>query len=217
MSLELIVLDSTLATHQMKNLNLLYDFFIRSWNSTFKELGSSHINLQSEFSRFKVKVGIFENGKPIAFHGYHFFDLESKADRDHEYFKQFSEPVTDLLRAEGIRKAVSMEYMFVEKGYRKISGQPIGEVLGGFSTQYFRKSHQDAVLAVTRNDRGVDKMCLKYGARTLVENASLHGVEVNFMYFKPEEIKDNPADEVQSLINIFNRSLNKEVTYGVVA
>lgn len=215
MSLELLVFDSKSCAKQIKYYNMLYDFFTDSWSSTFDDLGTSNVNFQTEFSRMQTKVGIFDEGRPIAFHGYNYFDLKFKSDGDHHYFKQFKEPVVDLLKERGIYKAVSMEYMFVDRKYRKISGQPMGEVLGGFSTQYFRGASVDAVLAVTRNDRGVDKMCEKYGAETLVNNVSLHGVDVNFMYFTPSKIKNNPSTVVQNIIDNF--SFDTSNTIGIAA
>ncbi|MCB9072905.1 MAG: hypothetical protein H6623_04720 [Bdellovibrionaceae bacterium] len=182
------------------DLNILYDFYKKIWSGTFEELNSTKNSIVEDFHRFDVKVGFFDDNFPVAFHGYQFFDLDLISDREHAYFSQVNVPLVKALMDQGIKKISTLEYMCICPDYRKNGNKRIGEILGGFSTQYFIDKKLDGVITITRNDRGVNRMCRMYGGEIIYEALKLHNVEVDIALFRPGFIKPNPDPDVQNTI-----------------
>lgn len=207
----------TKENYSQTHMNLLYNFYKETWESTFKELGSAKGSLAEDFCRFDIKVGFFKDLMPLAFHGYQYFDLNLFSDREHPYFKQISVPLVNQLLAKGVSKIATLEYMCVKPKYRRESNNGLGELLGGFSTQYFKDSSVDGVITITRNNRGVNRMCKMYGAEALYEDLKLHNVHVDVMLFKPESIQENPRREVQSEIELLLGQVSNQNKHRGVA
>ncbi|MCB0347244.1 MAG: hypothetical protein KDD37_00325 [Bdellovibrionales bacterium] len=185
------------------------------WQSTWDELNVNGVGIHDDFHRFKTKLAFMLDGKPVAFHGYSEFNLKLLSDRNHTYFKKLQAPVVDKLLEKGLYKIATTEYMCVHKDFRKISNHYLGEILGGFSAQYFRNTDYDAMMTVARNDRSVNKMCKMYGAYPVYEKLPLNNVDVDIMVFEPKNIKDNLNPEIQSFINNLFNTLNPQI--GVAA
>jgi hypothetical protein len=188
--------------------NNLYRFYEETWAETWKELKVEKAQTRDDFLRFKTKLGLFLNGKPIAFHGYGEFDLSDNFSLNNPYFNKINVDIVGKLLKKGITKIATLEYMTVHPEYRKFSGLHLGEILGGFSTQLFRNSSYSAVLTISRNDRGINNMCKMYGAYPLYENIPMHNVTVDVMVFETPNIKNNPKSEIQKIINYLLEKVN---------
>lgn len=204
----------TKSSSSLSDLNTLFNFYKDIWVSTFSDLKSSKNSIVEDFHRFDVKLGLFSENRPIAFHGYQFFDLRLNSDAEHPYFSQVDVPLVERLLSRGIKKISTLEYMCVCPEFRKTGNRRIGEILGGYSTQYFIDKDVDGVVTITRNNRGVNAMCKMYGAEPLYENLKLHNVEVDVMLFEPRSVQENPDPNVQATISqLLELSRNEQINH----
>lgn len=203
MALEFRVIRSKKFCCDVEEYQSVYDFFVKSWVSTFEELNCEEVKFKKEFDRFSTIVAVFNDDKPVAFHAYSEFDLNLSSHREHSYFSQVEFPMAEALIQKGFFKVVTMEYMFVDPKFRKTAGFYLGEVLGGVSTQYLKDCNLDAVVTISRNDRGVNKMCEMYGGFPLVTELTMHKVRVDVMCFEPKSICSHPNPLIRKWIEQF--------------
>lgn len=193
-----------LFTRQSKSIthiNLLYDFYKRSWVDAFKELDVDSKKITNDFFRFDIKLGFFNDLEPVAFHAYQFFNLELKSDREHPYFNQFNFSLADELLKRGYKKIATLEYMVVSEKYRRMNGNDLGVVLSGFSTQFLSRQKVDVSLTIARNNRSVNKMCELFGGQLLFKELPLNNTVVDVFVFEPHEVKRHPDPQIQDQVD----------------
>lgn len=195
----------------------LFDFFALYWNETWKELKVEAPHFEDDFYRLHSQVGFFHDSKPIAFHGYGYFDLRKKSHREHSYFKKVGVPFAEELVRRNRTKLISLEYMMVHPEYRKFSNTHMAEILMGFSTQYFVGSDFHGYIGPCRNNRKINDLGKQVGGIPLFENILLHQVEVDIYLVPLEQVQLHPNPNVQSKIDDLLLQTQTQSTWRMAA
>ena len=190
---------------------ILYQFHHAMWSRTWQELGISAKGASDDFRRMKSHVGFFLEGRAIAYAGYDLFDISRRSDEHHSYFKRFPEEIIPALHERGLKRLATMEYFTVDPEFRRLQGHAVGDILGAFSTQYLKSWPIDGLIALARKDRGIDKMCLSFGAAPLIDELVSYGVPTSIMVFERNQIRESDKLHVRSTVRAMLANLNKSV------
>ena len=166
-----------------------YALWREVWQSTFLELDGVADLSSDEFTRQDEIGALMHGSRCVSIVGLRWIDLSLDMWRDDSYFKPWPrKPLADLQnRIIGISSnaVVHPEY----RGTRV--APPVGAcaeparlayLAVGLTIQRFFESSADCSVAVTRNDRGMNRVCLALGA-TRVSGIELHGIETDVMHF----------------------------------
>jgi len=166
-----------------------YEVWRDCWRATFEELeGRTQIH-SDEFTR-QDEIGVLTfGGRCISVTGLRWLDLSLARSREDSYFRLWP---ADSLAALGKGIIGISSNAVVHRDWRGSvvtpaqgsSAQParLAHVAVGLTIQRFFESSAESSVAVTRNDRGMDRVCLGLGA-TALSRIEMHGVGSDVMHF----------------------------------
>jgi hypothetical protein len=169
-----------------------YGFWLEMWRSTFSEVDPD-IELHSDtFVTQREVSAIFLRDQVIALMMYDFRDLSLRAHRDLSSFKYYPAEVLDVLQHD-VKGPVMMAGQFtVHPDFRRGQGGPfMSELLAGIALKRFLGSTTQVMIAFTRNDRGMQDLCYRYGAVPLRKGLSAHGIPSDVIAFYRDRIIDS--------------------------
>ncbi len=179
-----------------------YAFWLDMWRTTFAEVDPD-IELHSDtFVTQREVSAIFLRDQVIALMMYDFRDLNLRAHRELSSFKYYPADVLDRLRHE-MKGPVMMAGQFtVRPDWRRGYGGPfISEVLAGIAVKRFMGSTVPAMIALTRNDRGMQDLCYRYGAVPLRTDVNAHGIPSDVIAFYRENVRDSAVPGMAELVD----------------
>lgn len=166
-----------------------YELWRDVWQSTFLEAEGSAELYSDEFTR-QDEIGVLTQGaRCISVTGLRWLDLSRPMSRDDSYFKPWP---ADCLTALGNGVIGISSNAAVHPDWRgtrvaaplEMPREPgrLAHVSVGLTIQRFFESPAECSVAVTRNDRGMDRVCFALGASSLSQ-IELHGVAADVMRF----------------------------------
>jgi hypothetical protein len=177
-----------------------YELWRDVWQSTFLEADGVAELYSDEFTR-QDEIGVLTLGTQcVAVTGLRWLDLARPMAREDSYFKHWPAAVLAAL-GDGTIGISSNAVVHPEwRGIRVVapqgrSAEPVKltYVAVGLTIQRFYESHADGSVAVTRNDRGMNRVCFSLGAQSR-GTIELHGVEADLVHFPRNCIrKTHPA------------------------
>lgn len=179
-----------------------YELWRDVWQSTFLEADGVADLYSDEFTR-QDEIGILTLGTQcVAVTGLRWLDLAQAMAREDSYFRHWPRSVVAALGDGTIgissNAVVHPEWRGVRVGApqgRSEESVKLTYVAVGLTIQRFYESHADGSVAVTRNDRGMNRVCFSLGAQSL-GTIELHGVEADLVHFPRSCIrKAHPALE----------------------
>lgn len=144
----------------------LLDDVYSLWEETFGHvLNSAGVELDhNDFFRCHAAGVLMFKNEIVGFNLFTTFDLELKAHRNHNYFRELDPHFVKSVTKHG-SKIMTMEYFTLSPLWRKQSQEiPWGEILTGLGLYYMDHSPADIVVGTPRVDLKVDAMCERLGA-----------------------------------------------------
>lgn len=186
-----------------------YALWREVWQSTFLELDGVAELCSDEFTR-QDEIGVLMFGaRCVSVVGMRWIDLSLDMWRDDSYFKPWPRrSLADL----GNRMIGISSNAAVHPDWRGTHVAPphgsaaepvrLAYLAVGLTIQRFFESTADCSVAVTRNDRGMNRVCLALGARRL-SGIELHGIETDVMHFPKNGVceREPALDHLWSLRN----------------
>jgi hypothetical protein len=177
-----------------------YELWRDVWQSTFLEADGVADLYSDEFTR-QDEIGVLTLGTQcVAVTGLRWLDLTQAMAREDSYFKHWPSSAVAAL-GDGTVGISSNAVVHPEwRGIRVVGSEDhaaepvkLTYVSVGLTIQRFYESHAEGSLAVTRNDRGMNRVCFSLGAQSLGQ-IELHGVEADLVHFPRNCIrKAHPA------------------------
>ena len=136
------------------------------WEETFgRVLNSAGVELDyNDFFRCHTAGVLLYKNEVVGFNLFTTFDLNLRAHRHHNYFKELDPQFVKSVTKQG-SKIMTMEYFTLSPLWRKQSQEiPWGEILTGLGLYYMDHSPADIVVGTPRVDLKVDSMCERLGA-----------------------------------------------------
>lgn len=168
----------------------LYRFWKEIWNSTYLELEGQGVKESDEFLRQCEICAVVANNEVIGSLSFQWFDLSLQSHREHSYFQIYPQHVLDNMAALGATKIMTIAQMAVSPKWRKSSHGPfVSEILMGAACKRMAQWGVDGAIAYTRNNRKVNELFYRHGARCLLEQQKQHNVEVDFVIILRNEAR----------------------------
>lgn len=181
----------------IKEQGLLYETWKKGWEGTFQELSSDAQVVSPDFIRQSIVAGLFLNrSEVIGLQAYSIFNLNWNAHLEHPYFKTYPPKVFEILKNEGVQQVMTMEYLYVNPDWRRsVVGISLADVICSLGLRLFAASSAQAITSVTRNERKVNEMLYRKGAKCLASDLNLHNVAVDIIgFFKGQCIEEQNSE-----------------------
>lgn len=190
--LELDILNHCPAPSELELYNNTYGFWKNSWNQTFQELKSGEVVNGDDFCVLDEVAIIHKRKSPVAIMGLRWYDLNLYSHIDAEYIRAFSEAAVAKLKEHHLYNILSIGHLVVDPDFRK-ENCPISmkDLMTSLSLRRFTQSKADAVVALTRNNKGINKLFSRFGAEALVTAEVRHNVEVDMMVLFPKKYRES--------------------------
>ncbi|MBX3039605.1 MAG: hypothetical protein KF789_02715 [Bdellovibrionaceae bacterium] len=146
------------------------------WESVYNKSDSNYALKADEFERQDLITCIKIGERIAALHLYSFHHLESLACRSTHYFDFFTENYFKVLESNGVKTAMSMEFLTVHPDFRKSNvGFPLGSTLGQLGALIWQQANVDAIIAPARNDLKVNEAAYDQGFRCIEKETNQRG------------------------------------------
>lgn len=190
-----------------------YDLWFKVWSETFGDLIHLEKLHSDDFLRYREISTVFCQDEPIGIVFYNWIHLGFRPHLEHSYFDYYPEGVLGSLKKEGHKDVMIMSYLTISPQWRKtVSGVPISDVMIGLAVKRFESSSSTALISFTRNNRKVNELVYRFGAKPFLKDCVQHNVKVDFIKITKESILQNPIPGVQSLVNqLWEQTNNKEI------
>jgi hypothetical protein len=190
----------------------LYNAVYRYWHKTWKEILGASGNLDSlnveNFLRQDVIIVMHSGFEIAGALTSTYFNLSADSIFDHGYIKAFPSEIVKKLKAEGVGKVITAEYLSVTPAYRKATTDaPLSEVISGLFMKIFVQSRAKMSLATPIRPAKVHKIGEKFG---WIEHGDITKSGVNCVLLTNchEQLKTHDNPRVVRLVEDYWRTRN---------
>lgn len=177
------------AEAEIKLFNQVYRFWHSIWSKTFKELEGREVLYSDDFDRHDEITVLTSEQQIIGILLLNWYDLRCEAHRSHSYFSAYPELIVRKMLKDGDHMIFTMGNLGVHPEWRKTKVGPlISDLLVGLACKRFLDSDGQRWCSYTRNDRKVNELCYRHGAKCLAADLTEHNVSVDIVSASREEI-----------------------------
>jgi hypothetical protein len=153
------------------------------WETTLRELDNADRVFSDDFTRQDELGALFYADRCVGLTGYRWVDLSLPGYRDDSYFKVWPRTALETALGHGSRICVGSNLTVLPQWRGALEGYSVKEILMTLAVRRFLASDADAMLGTMRNDRGMNHLVYRLGARPVLQNVSHHGVQVDLVTF----------------------------------
>jgi len=179
-----------------------FNFWVNFWSQSVGECGREEkVKLNLDFLRQDFVSCILVDQVPVAFQLHSVFDYSQKNVMALPYFEIHDEESFKFFRDNGVRSAISFEYLSVVPEWRKqVSGKSLwAPVLNLLGMKIRHELHIDAGLATARKSAKVNEMCSSLGWEMFRKDVDYRGYACDLLAtFKFPKI-ENVDPEVHAM------------------
>lgn len=174
-------------TEDAESLVEAYACWSRVWRTTLLELDGHETLFSDDFTR-QDEVGVlFVKERAAAMACLRWLDFSLPLAREDSYFRVWPQEALDQLIARG-KRVLAASYLTVAPEWRGASRRlPALQIITELTLCRFLESGADAFAGQMRNDRKLNQLAYRYGARRLC-TTQMHGVSVDLIAAHPDEI-----------------------------
>lgn len=165
-----------------------FTFWQEFWEKTLTDLGLDRRKLTADdFLRQDLITLLCLDEKIIGMHLYTFFPVCTSAAVKHSYFKRYyNEEFIRILRARGVRTAMSMEYFSIHPDFRsRKAGASLGQTIGTLGARLGFAKGADALIGSARTDVPAATMAYEIGATPVVTGLVVNERPTDLLAFFP--------------------------------
>lgn len=160
-----------------------YDCWHTVWGQTLAELDGASALFSDDFTRQHELGCLFYSSRCVGMTGWRWVDLSRRADREDSYFKAWPRALLESAFPAGQRVCIGSNLTVLPAWRGDVDGYSMKELLMVLAVTRFLASDADVMLGTMRNDRGMNGLVYRLGARPLRENVLHHGVAVDLVTF----------------------------------
>lgn len=208
--LEYIIIPGRL--HKQPELESVHDlaftYWKSFWESVFIENGCPGDLNEDCFLRQNMICLLKSKNEIAGMHLYSFYNLKSPACQNHSYIKgSFNDYYLQTLNANGVKYAMSIEYLTVNPKWRKKDlGLSLANILLGLSGYVLKSIDYDACIAPSRADVGVTRMVCEMGGQVIVPEIEMHKTVCDLVAIYNSDVRPHPDEPVNEWIKTFWRN-----------
>jgi hypothetical protein len=171
-----------------------YEFWHRSWISTFSNLQVDH-DLRSDDFLDREVMALFDEDRPVALFFDSWFTIRN-SHLNHSYFKNYPKEVIEKMNSLKFKKFMTLSYMTCDFDFRKsFTDVPMAELLFSLAVLRFQKSTYEHLVGYIRKDLSFHKAFARHGGN-LLYTSKAYNVEVDFLYFDQKSCRLSPLPGV---------------------
>lgn len=187
--------------HNRPEFNRIYDLTFqawhRTWENTYQQDFHSEKRLNSDtFTRQDEILSLFYRGQCFALCIFSHINMEEEFTLLDSYFNCWPEESIKKLASRGPNVITCTQYTVIEEfrreGPEELGKNPFRMLITGMIAKYFLESGMDAMSAITRVTKGIDKLSYKQGgvqlATGLFYEAGSDKAQVDLVAFFPEYV-----------------------------
>jgi hypothetical protein len=178
-----------------KEFHAVYDISFKTWHAIWektyqedfksqKKLNADHFTRQDEF------LTLFFKGQCFAVCIFSHIDLNDKLSSLDSYFNCWPKEAIEALGSNGPQIVTCTQYTLGEDFRNK--NEPWSSVFTAVIAKYFLDSGKNAMSAITRNAKGIDKLSYKNGGRKLASDINYEAgdelAQVDLVAFFPDAV-----------------------------
>jgi len=177
-----------------------YELWNSIWSETFNELVGLEKFYSDDFLRSHEVSVLFYDEEPISVFLYNQLNMKSKAFQNLSYFKNYPEQVFEQIKT--YENIMVMGYLTVSKNWRKsITNISFSDVHVGLAVKRFLNSNHQALISFTRNNRKINDVVYRFGAKGLLKEHTAHNVSVDYILIDKFSAKNHPDDDLQTIVD----------------
>jgi hypothetical protein len=161
----------------------VYDCWQTVWGQTLRELDGADMVFSDDFTRQHELGCLFYSGRCIGMTAWRWVDLSIRAEREDSYFRAWPRAVLESAFASGKRVCIGSNLTVLPEWRGMVDGYSIKELLMVLAVKRFLASDADVMVGTMRNDRGMNGLVYRLGARPLLQSVAHHGVAVDLVTF----------------------------------
>jgi hypothetical protein len=170
--------------------DLAYATWRRVWTETFEELDGVRGVFSDDFTRQHELGALFHEGECLGLTAFRWVDFGSVPAQEDSYFKPWPAGARTALLGVGRRVCIG-SYLTVDQAWRGPCGPlSVKELLLALAVERFLVSDADVMAGALRNDRGMNGLAYRLGARPLACGIAHHGVSVDLVAFRRDARAD---------------------------
>ncbi|MGE0529175.1 MAG: hypothetical protein AB7G93_15790 [Bdellovibrionales bacterium] len=190
------------APHAVPKYNETFQFWHTIWEQTFAELKNQRKLYSDDFFRMDEILALSSAGKVVGCFLFGWYDLRIDSHRYHSYFSAYPEELMHMLQSSTSGIVMSMGYLAVAPEWRKSKvGVLVSEALLGLACKRFIASGASHLIAYTRNDRKINDLCYRYGARCAYSNRREHNVSVDIVLMERPDVRFSQDKNVRTFVD----------------
>jgi hypothetical protein len=153
------------------------------WGQTLRELDGANRIFSDDFTRQHELGCLFYSGRCIGMTAWRWVDLSLRAEREDSYFRVWPRAVLESVFTSGKSVCVGSNLTVLPEWRGTLDGYSIKELLMVLAVRRFLASDADVMVGTMRNDRGMNGLVYRLGARPLLQGVAHHGVAVDLVTF----------------------------------
>ncbi len=166
-----------------RDLDLAYATWRRVWTEALAELDGADRVFSDDFTRQDELGVLFHEDACVGMTAFRFVDFSVKQVQEDSYFAPWPASARTALLGVGRRVCIG-SYLTVDAAWRGARG-PLRakELLLTLAVERFLASYADVMAGTLRNNRGMNDLAYRLGARALAVDVQHHGVAVDLVAF----------------------------------
>lgn len=198
---------------ERRRLLEVYGCWRKVWEQALKELDNADAIFSDDFTRQDELGSLFYADQCVGLTAYRWVDLSLTLNQDDSYFKVWPKAVKDQAIADGSRICVGSNLTVLPTWRGVVDGYSVKEILMTLAVKRFMASDADAMVGTMRNNRGMNGLVYRLGARPALQNVSHHGVQVDLITFSRRSLGAiRPDPLVDVVVNkLWQNTLLREV------
>ncbi len=200
--LKLVLLSSEPSTEIERSLyERAYQAWQGIWQKTFQELEGRQTIFSDDFlKQDEIAVLMYKN-EVIGTSCFKWADLRLRAHQNNSYFQPWPQSILDSLIKDGCWNVLVGSYFSIDPVWRKqATTLPLKDIFFGLVVERFINSNTSVMVGTMRNDKGMENVAYRFGAKPLASNVDFHNVKVDLVVFLGDKIQTSPLPEVEFAI-----------------
>lgn len=184
-----------------------YLYWKQFWQDIYTQAGSPESFLADDFFRQDYLGILTSNEETVGMLFSTVFDLNQSSTVDHRYFKFYPSSFLDALKAKGIQRVLSVEFLTANPKWRKsVTGLSYAEAIISLSMNMFRETPAEAVIGTARTDNKVHDACYKLGFQCITPAVNRRNFTVDLIAATKSDLRQHPDPTISRLVQDLWRS-----------
>jgi hypothetical protein len=161
-----------------------------TWGAMLRDLDGEELRFSDDFARQDEIGALFNGSECVGLSGYRFVDLSLPWHRADSYFGPWPAPLVEQIAASSPRVCIGSNLVVAPSWRGALTPLRVSEMLLALAVQRFADSEAQIMLGTMRNDRRMNHVSYRMGARPLRTNVLHHHVAVDLVMFTRNSVED---------------------------